>query len=467
MTVLIIQKYSRIAQKFSSLLMTEFKLDSVQAINEIEAIDCLEQKKFSFIVVDYPLGKNSQKFFDILNENQEQVPILFTPARIDLSAAQMEIPGHPWIGIIPYDSPTAMIKRSIQKLLEIFNRRNQGEDKYCSIHISFFLKSQTVPCNIYVKINENKFIKVFKQGDRLTPEDIYKFEERHCEFFYLQPNDYLQVTDRMLERFCQAKKSESNDFTKTALSLYAHDSVHQMINKLGLNEHALEIASVAMTSLLEVSQSDSKLIELLKLLSQKQNFISGHSIMLSYLTCAIASELEWSSYTTHLKLTTAAFFHDIFIEDENLAKVKRLDSIEAKTFERKVIEEYASHPERTVSFFETIKGLPPDIDKIILQHHERPDAQGFPIGIDYKRIFVLSAIFIVAEDLICSIYDSGLTQFNLQDILGDFEQKYNKGNYKVAMEGLKKAIKMDEVPTTYIENDINDTTKSKLKIKAG
>ena len=44
--------------------------------------------------------------------------------------------------------------------------------------------------------------------------------------------------------------------------------------------------------------------------------------------------------------------------------------------------------------------IPPDVSVIIEQHHERPDGNGFPNGINFKRISVFSSIFIVAHDFV-------------------------------------------------------------------
>ena len=102
-----------------------------------------------------------------------------------------------------------------------------------------------------------------------------------------------------------------------------------------------------------------------------------------------------------------------------------------------------SHPWQEAELVRRFQKMPPDVDTIILQHHERPDGTGFPRGLDFRRIAPLSAVFIVAEEFAELIYESGLENDNVLDILDSLEEKYQRGNFKMALGSLKELFPID------------------------
>src|SRR6185312_15892576 len=101
-----------------------------------------------------------------------------------------------------------------------------------------------------------------------------------------------------------------------------------------------------------------------------------------YIACAIATQMDWASDSTFQKLTLAAFLHDITLSNHELAQCDTVqEAIDKKTFTEAEIAGFRVHPAKGAEIARQFQEVPPDVDVIILQHHERPDGSGFPRGI--------------------------------------------------------------------------------------
>jgi HD-GYP domain-containing protein (c-di-GMP phosphodiesterase class II) len=63
------------------------------------------------------------------------------------------------------------------------------------------------------------------------------------------------------------------------------------------------------------------------------------------------------------------------------------------------MEAFRNHPQNAADIARRFSEVPPDVDTIIAQHHERPDGTGFPRRLSGNYIAPLASIFIVAHDL--------------------------------------------------------------------
>ena len=81
--------------------------------------------------------------------------------------------------------------------------------------------------------------------------------------------------------------------------------------------------------------------------------------------------------------------------------------------------------------------LPPDVDSIILEHHERPDGTGVPKQLTANQIKPLSSIFIFAHDIvdiIFSLEQQGESPSKEAVIKNLNTKLYNVSNFKKSYE---------------------------------
>ena len=159
--------------------------------------------------------------------------------------------------------------------------------------------------------------------------------------------------------------------------------------------------------------------------------------MTGFLACSIASQMQWGSETTFHKLTLAAFLHDIALDDNDLAACVTLKDAQAPKFTEDQRKAFRDHPFASAEIAKKFSEVPPDVDIIIAQHHERHDGSGFPRGLGANYIAPLAAIFIVAHDMAQFALAQG-KQFNVGMYLGVARDKYKTSQFRKVVQAIEQ-----------------------------
>jgi PAS domain S-box-containing protein/putative nucleotidyltransferase with HDIG domain len=119
-------------------------------------------------------------------------------------------------------------------------------------------------------------------------------------------------------------------------------------------------------------------------------YTAGHQRRVSKLSCAIAQELGMSEFQVE-GLRVAGDIHDIgkiYVPAEILSKPGQITAIEYGIIK--------THPQVGFDILKTIK-FPWPVAQIVLQHHERLDGSGYPLGLVGDFILKEARILTVAD----------------------------------------------------------------------
>jgi PAS domain S-box-containing protein/putative nucleotidyltransferase with HDIG domain len=119
-------------------------------------------------------------------------------------------------------------------------------------------------------------------------------------------------------------------------------------------------------------------------------YTAGHQRRVSKLSCAIAQELGMSEFQVE-GLRVAGDIHDIgkiYVPAEILSKPGQITAIEYGIIK--------THPQVGYDILKTIK-FPWPVAQIVLQHHERLDGSGYPLGLVSDLILKEARILTVAD----------------------------------------------------------------------
>ncbi|MGM0379173.1 MAG: HD-GYP domain-containing protein [Bacillota bacterium] len=125
-------------------------------------------------------------------------------------------------------------------------------------------------------------------------------------------------------------------------------------------------------------------------LEKKDKYTSGHCKRVKKYSLQLANRLNLSEKEKHI-LKCGSLLHDIgklFIDKNILKKKKRLTKNEYESIKK--------HPCYGYIFLNSIGGFE-GIDKLILDHHERMDGNGYPFNKTDKEINVLAKIISIAD----------------------------------------------------------------------
>jgi HD-GYP domain-containing protein (c-di-GMP phosphodiesterase class II) len=166
-----------------------------------------------------------------------------------------------------------------------------------------------------------------------------------------------------------------------------------------------------------------------KLEAKAGQYLGDHSFLTGHIACAISSEMEWNSEATFHKLTLASFMHDITLNDNALAECETIEEAEKLNLKPEALYGFKKHPFKTAEMVRGMTEIPPDVDSIIFQHHERPSGEGFPRSITGAYISPLSAVFIVAHDMAKTMLREK-DHFDLKRYLEYLNAKWTHNSFK-------------------------------------
>ncbi len=307
---------------------------------------------------------------------------------------------------------------------------------------------QPLSVNIYLRLARDRYCLRFRREDGVDPADLERYcKDPRMEFIYVKKEEldqWLASKDKELDYLLhqdQTPHEKSQQVAQDSL-----DIVHNVVSQLGFDTKTEEIAKKTVALTLKALGSSPQLSDILRRMQlQEGKYIASHSLMLAEIACALAHKLTWSSAPTFLKLTVAAFLHDLYLPSNRLARMRHIQEIdENRGFTAEDAQAFKTHPIHAAEYSRKLRQLPADVDTIVLQHHERPDGSGFPRGLYHHQISPLACVFIVAQDLLEFFMDNPpAAGAPVGDLFSSFvkhrEVHYGAGNFRKILESLKSA----------------------------
>jgi HD-GYP domain-containing protein (c-di-GMP phosphodiesterase class II) len=349
------------------------------------------------------------------------------------------------------DDKLQIVKRvglidSLTKALEALSKATPADAKtgpaYCRIKTDLLLSVAPLKGDIFIRLGENKFVKVFNEGDVFNAEDLNKYTvKKGIEYLFILREQAGEFSKKYIE---ELSKILSNSPSGAQISVRAmeqgNEVVRQLYKSLGWTHEVQEIAkSQALLTVKVIGKNPELGAVIEKIRALKGSYLSNHSTYTPFIACAIAQLLDWGSETTSFKICLASILHDLTLESDDLAVINTLAELEANKakFKDEEIQAYKDHPEFISELIKNMAGAPPDVDMIILQHHELPDGTGFPKKINQKLIVALASLFIMSHEMTQAILKQGAA-FSLKKHVGSVNEKYAVGNFRKIMIALLK-----------------------------
>lgn len=258
--------------------------------------------------------------------------------------------------------------------------------------------------SIYLKISSEKFVKVLHPGTEFTDADVKRFSDKSIHELYVEKiefenfiRDYRKMVFSRLA-WDKVKTEEKFEILSDDISLIGKAS-----RIFGWSPTVVALAQENISNVINLMKSEpkfSKVADLLK--NEKNKKLASHTILLTIMLTEVASRMNWASQGTIEKLTFAAILHDVELDDDQFADKQTILMAGEITSMKDTAEGHKllSHPLEGSQLTLNWPMCPSDVDVIIRQHHERPDGQGFPLGLVSYKISPLSAAFIMCEDII-------------------------------------------------------------------
>ncbi len=344
---------------------------------------------------------NRKTDIDRINEELEErgyihdFPIILNTHRFELKYAMLsvnifEVKGRKLKYTILEDKTDLYLTQSeINKIEQIHKEDN--ERYHALVESTRGLIWIVDPINYGLLMYNGPFIKYMK-SKKITPElgmtpnellkpknvpywiSLYERAKNEGRFSL----DYLAETGEMYLYLTVSPLKVGNQLI--GISVFAEDVTEQTLYKIALEESNKKLRNMFYQSI----QAISKLCEL------KDPYTAGRQKRVQELSVAIAVEMGLSSEDID-NLSLGSLVHDIgkiFIADGILATTEILSNED-----KQILRE---HPKKAYDFISEID-LPKVIPTMILQHHERIDGSGYPLGLKSDEIILEARIIAVAD----------------------------------------------------------------------
>ncbi len=376
-----------------------------------------------------------------LRERKESLPVLFFYDPLVVKPDAESLDGLEVVGTVEFAKLVDGVLGAIQNYLHIMEAGLSGASEFCPIRTNLLIRVSPLKSDVYIRLSEKKFVKLFRTGDEFDANDLERYyQSKNVEYMYLRRGDTAEFINKFRAELEELlTRDDLRQEEALAAAEMAQEAIHELVHHVGFNEEVQELAKKNVALTLKGVGSNPKLADLIGKITREGNYISQHSTLLAHVACCVAKEMEWGSEATFSKLVLAAYMHDISVTNPELAKINTLRELEAKKqgFPPEEAKAYHLHPARSADIVRSFSEVPADVDNIVQQHHERPNGSGFPRGLLFNYISPLSSLFIVSHDLAQEILFKRAA-FNLEKFVDERRGIFNQGNFKKVMAALEK-----------------------------
>lgn len=440
MNILVVKKEIDFRHSLSFFLEKEFEAQIFETNDATQGLEVLTRDpgKFGILICDdhpdnMPLVLRIQKFDRLTTIIFLKKPTL--PVQLKVEDIQ-----HFYIN--PTKAFEELKTLNLNQLFfENFDSPTEPRAPYFRIHTNLIAHIWPIPCEIFVKVSDDNFIKLLNQGQAIQKEPLFaQLEKKKIQFVYipqLQAKVLLDLLNARLTEFLEINNAPPEKQHAAIINLHA--AFLELGETLGFTPEVQEFAkSCVKATLNRVGQSPRLNRVIKQMIAEKNQYTTRHSVYLAEIACSLASAMEWGSETTFQKLACAALFHDMTLRNSRLAQIKTLSELEKAQpkFSEKEKSEFENHPVKISQYVATFSEIPPDVDIIIAQHHELADGAGFPRGLLSKQIAPLSALFIIAHEILDVIYTKGPEAVG--PFLQNYRQNHDSGHFKKILDKIQE-----------------------------
>lgn len=339
------------------------------------------------------------------------------------------------------------IFEGISKIAEMISVKGEEEEivakvEYIPVSLDLLYYMEKKPSDVYVKINDETYLECLNRNEALTIEEKNKYQDKDIEYLYFKKTNFQLHIDQAI--FNELEKL----MLKIELSLsermcIAHTQLTKLIKSHGITPDLAQATKEHLKLTSEFILKANLADDIWNNLDYKAEYQSHVYVLHALLASVILKKLKMSIETSIFKVTMAAFFEDILLD--NILMMKLYDHNHflknEQNFDRNEKKIYLEHPQKTRELIANIQNIPPEVDKLIIEHHEMPDENGFPKKLNATKLEPLSCLFIISGILSRYILEQG-PRFQMSKFIEVFESRgYAKGNFKDAFSAIKKLQK--------------------------
>lgn len=436
MKVLIVDDDSDIRDIIEFTFNCEIEAEFSHAGSGNEAIKFLEQNNdVNLIICDYNMPEgNGGDVYTYLLENNRDLPFAFCSSEHSKDHDEFNDKKY-----LLGDITKPYIYEGIQKIIESYNHLenkteeiHKNKNDYLEVNLDILIKAQHVPCDVFIQLGDKKIIKVLNEKDPFTQDELKKYTDKGLQSLLILREKAPDLICHVVGKIEKILSDETIEAEEKVFD--AHSVIMSTVAHLGLSEKVIRATASSVDFALETFAQSKGFKSIEKhIFGSPNEYLTSHSIAVSFISVAILKNTNWDTPDTRNKLVLAGFLHDATIRDPALSE--SIFETESRLLSVK------SHPEDVQKLLGKLKNVPMDLDRILIEHHERPEGGGFPKGISGKQIHPLSSVFIFSHDIVDILFELQSKNEEVNEVSIQMKMKiddYSIGNFEKCYDAFLK-----------------------------
>jgi response regulator RpfG family c-di-GMP phosphodiesterase len=391
-----------------------------ECANSEQALTALQDEfPTDLVICDYEMGENTgAHVFSYLRSKARKIPFIlhtktpFESIKVNFAADFPDENLQEYF--LPKPQEFTVMRDHLVKL-PVIQRSLKAQGQYHQIRIAYFLRHSRALCDVFIRLSDAKYVKIINRGDYFDQGLIQKYRDKEQRHLYIQNSDFDSFGSSLASHpFLVVDKNATPEQQLVATTLVVQD----LAQTIGLTPSVIGLAKRQVEMVISEAKKIKGMRQLLLRLESRNDYIIDHSLMLSYLGVVLCDQLGWVTRNSREQLALAALFHDISIDDPDLAMVIDLGEPILKTLSKEEHKAFEHHPLLAAELVAPLVREFPGLEDIISQHHERPDGTGFPKKMAITRLRPLACLFIFCHHFVTHLYRH------------DFEPTRVRGLYK-------------------------------------
>jgi len=275
--------------------------------------------------------------------------------------------------------------------------------KFAPVPISKISCGIVLPADIYLFIS-GKYIKFKERGDQISVEKYHFFLAKNLKQVYIAFSEltlFMEWVKRI--RLMSIDESVAEIGEKHRYIAEQREDIKEKLyetlaDKEISSESVAQLRSSVGAFISDIQQLEAPKQILLALIKHNSS-IAEHSANVANIAIFMALVLGVGRKSQLEHIYTGSLLHDY-------GKAKIPENILANQNDAKYLREMQQHPVKGAEMLKKAENIPAQVIRIVKEHHEQFNGQGYPDGLNGKQVYELSKIVAMAN-----VYDEELQKY--------------------------------------------------------
>lgn len=267
-------------------------------------------------------------------------------------------------------------------------------EDFMPIPITEFVQGVTIPVDLYVRLNDEKFVMVGKAGAHSNVDQFKNYQNKEVTYLWVKKKEYYKITHQTITIAGIAlSKKDLADGKKALMVTHSARAMFRQVEGVGLDLETYNNSKQICEAVISLADTHKSLNDLLSSLKDYSDSLMSHSVAVSMFAVMIGQGLKYEKKATLEKLALGGLLHDI----GKKALPKELLKKPLATMSPDEAQLYETHAFKGMQMLMSLGIVPDDVVSIVYEHHENAIGQGYPQRIRDVKMHPLAKVVALAD----------------------------------------------------------------------